>query len=112
MKSTLAHSLKCYHCLFGPVLLNYLVVRFRLIDPISSLGSFPSFKQAMIPLQEMAEHRFTSVYIYQCLFIGEIFFLPNFLFLFLLGPYLKRCMCTLLGTLPCKHVYLISDHKT
>ena len=33
-------------------------------------------KKAMIPLQGMAEHRFTSVYIYQCLFIGEIIFSP------------------------------------
>ena len=37
----------------------------------------------MITLQGMAEHRFTSVYyIYQCLFIGEIFS-PLIFFLFL-----------------------------
>ena len=57
----------------------------------------------MMTLQGMADHRFTSVYfIYQCISWWNYFFPPNFLSLFLLGPYLIRYMCTLLGKLPHK----------
>ena len=44
-------------------------------------------KQAMMTLQGMADHKFTSASLFTNVFLGEI----------ILGPYLIRYMCTLLG---------------
>ena len=86
-------------------------------------------QQAMMTLQGMAELRFPSVhFIYQCMSPPCQFYNTGFTYFYLhyiitmlksfnikkstlcfrsylLGPYLIRCMCTLLGALPYKHVY-------